>query len=108
MPDFYACIVTVADPQRADGLARALVQEALAAQATVLPGARTWRKGKAGVEAQADHLVVLHTERVRLEALRSRVAALLPGEDPDFLALDVAAGHTPHLCWIQAVLAGRG
>lgn len=107
MPDYYVAFVTVPDAGRAEALARTVVEESLAAQASVLPGLSTLRRGKTRVEQSAGSLVVMHTERVKLEALRARVVAVHPDAQPDFVVVDVAAGHTPHLRWVLAAITGR-
>lgn len=94
-------LTTAPDPGAAASLARALVEERLAACANVLPGVRSvyWWEGE--IEDAEEVLVVLKTTGDRLEAMLRRAAVLHPYDVPELLALPVDAGHPPYLDWVR-------
>src|SRR5512138_3345971 len=93
-------LVTAPSAEKAAELARALVQERLAACGNVVPGLRSIYRWEGRVQDDAEALLLLKTTRARFEALRERVLALHPYQVPEVLALPVEAGSAPYLAWI--------
>ncbi len=93
-------LVTTPSPEKAAEMARALVEERLAACGNVVPGLRSLYRWEGRVQDDAEALLVLKTTRHRFQALRARVLALHPYEVPEVLALRVEAGHAAYLDWI--------
>ena len=93
-------LVTAPTPERAAEIARALVEERLAACGNVVPGVRSIYRWQGKVEDESEALLVLKTTRARFEALRERVLALHPYQVPEVIALPVEAGSAAYLAWI--------
>ncbi len=93
-------LVTAPTPERAAEIARALVQERLAACGNVVPGLRSIYRWEGKVQEDEEALLVLKTVRARFEALRERVLALHPYEVPEVIALPIQAGHDAYLRWL--------
>jgi periplasmic divalent cation tolerance protein len=93
-------LVTAPTADKAAELARALVEEGLAACGNVLPGLRSIYRWEGAVHDEPEALLLLKSRAPLFEALRERVVALHPYECPEVLRLDVAAGHPPYLQWI--------
>lgn len=102
MTDALVVLVTTPTPDRAAEIARALVEERLAACGNVVPGLRSIYRWEGRVQDDAEALLVLKTTRARFEALRARVLALHPYEVPEVIALPVEAGSAPYLAWLAA------
>ncbi len=100
MTDALVVLVTTPTPERAAELARALVEERLAACGNVVAGLRSIYRWEGKVQDEAEALLVLKTTRARFEALRDRVLALHPYEVPEVIALPVEAGSARYLAWI--------
>lgn len=105
MSDVLVVLVTAPSADQAAALARALVEERLAACGNVLPGVRSIYRWEGEVREDAEALLVLKTTRARLEALRERVLALHPYEVPEVLALPVEAGSAAYLAWVAGETA---
>jgi periplasmic divalent cation tolerance protein len=103
-PRVNALVVLVTCPtvDRAAEIARALVEERLAACGNVVPGVRSIYRWEGKVQDDQEALLVLKTTRERFEALRERVLALHPYQVPEVIALPVEAGSAPYLAWIAA------
>jgi len=93
-------LVTAPTADRASALARALVEERLAACGNVLPGMRSIYRWEGKVEDEPEALLVLKTTRDRFEALRDRVLALHPYQTPEVVALPVETGSAAYLAWV--------
>jgi periplasmic divalent cation tolerance protein len=100
MTDALVVLVTTPSPERAAEIARALVEERLAACGNVVPGLRSIYRWEGKVQEDAEALLVLKTTRARFDALRDRVLALHPYEVPEVIALPVEAGSARYLGWI--------
>jgi len=105
MTEALVVFVTTPTAERAAELARALVEERLAACGNVVPGLRSIYRWEGKVHDEGEALLVLKTTRARFEALRERVLALHPYQVPEVIALPIEAGSAPYLAWIAAETA---
>jgi periplasmic divalent cation tolerance protein len=94
-------LTTTASIEVAEGMAGALVEERLAACATIVPGVVSLYRWEGAVRREGEVLVVLKTTGERVESLRSRLVELHPYDVPEVLALGVQAGHEPYLAWVR-------
>lgn len=102
MTEALVVLVTTPTTERAAEIARALVEERLAACGNVVPGLRSIYRWEGKVQEDDEALLVLKTTRDRFEALRERVLSLHPYEVPEVIALPVEAGSAPYLSWLAA------
>ena len=102
MTDIVVVLVTVPSAEKAADIARALVEERLAACGNVVPSVRSIFRWEGKVQDEAEALLVLKTARARFPALRDRVLALHPYQVPEVLALPVEAGSESYLAWVGA------
>ena len=100
MTDAVVVLVTAPTAELAAELARAVVEERLAACGNVLPGVRSIYRWEGKVQDEPEVLLVLKTRRDRFAALRDRILALHPYELPEVIALPVEAGSDAYLDWI--------
>jgi len=100
MTDVLVVLVTAPSLDKAAAIARALVEERLAACGNVLPGLRSIYRWEGNVQDDAEALLVLKTTRARFPALRDRILQLHPYQVPEVLALPVEAGSEPYLAWV--------
>jgi periplasmic divalent cation tolerance protein len=100
----YCC---VPDPEVADRIARALVEEGLAACVNRVPGVVSTYRWEGETRVDAELLLLIKTTRARFEALRTRIVALHPYELPEVIAVDVALGHEPYLAWVAQATASK-
>jgi periplasmic divalent cation tolerance protein len=97
-------MTTVASPEEAARLGRALVEERLAACATLLPAVHSIYHWKDQVESSAECLLLLKTAFDCLPALETRLHELHSYQTPEFLVLAVEAVSHPYLAWLRASL----
>lgn len=102
MTDAIVVLVTAPTADKAAELARALVEEQLAACGNVLPAIRSIYRWEGKIHDEPEALLVLKTRAPLFEALKARVVALHPYQVPEVLRLDVTGGHLPYLEWIGA------
>ena len=102
MTDFALVLTTMPDDDRADELARTLVDERLAACVNVhAPMSSTYR-WKETVEREAERQLVIKTTRDRLTALKVRLRELHPYELPELIIIPIEGGSDAYLQWLAA------
>ena len=100
-------LTTVANPEEAARLGRTLVEERLAACATLLPGAQSIYRWNGAIETSAETLLLIKTGPDQLAALETRLHELHSYQTPEFLVLGVDSGSRPYLEWLHASLQGE-
>src|SRR5450432_3610121 len=89
--DLILVLTTMPDDERADGLARTLVEEGLAACVNVNGPMTSIYRWRGKIEVDLERQVVIKTTRAGLAALETRLRALHPYEVPELIVIDAAA-----------------
>ncbi|MBK1732968.1 divalent-cation tolerance protein CutA [Thiococcus pfennigii] len=105
--DPLLALCTCPDPATAERIARALVEERLAACVNVLPGITSLYQWRGRVERDAEVALLIKTVGARFEALRARLVALHPYEVPEVIATPIVAGLPAYLDWVAACTMGE-
>ena len=103
MPEIILVLTTMPADDRADTLARTLVEERLAACVNVHGPMRSTYRWKGQIECDAERQVVIKTTKGQLAKLEARLHALHPYELPEFLVLD-AGGSTAYAGWVAGAV----
>ena len=93
--------VTAPDAEVGARLARALVEERLAACVNVVPGVRSIYRWSGAVQEDDEVLLVIKTREDRVVALSRRVHELHPYELPELIAVGVLGGSERYLAWLR-------
>ena len=101
MPVFLI-LSTCPDAGTAQRLARALMEERLAACVSLLPGVVSTYRWQEKVERADEVQLLAKTTADRRDALMARLAELHPYELPEILAVETAAGLPAYLDWVAA------
>lgn len=99
-------LTTAASPEEAEGLARTLVEERLAACVSVIPSVQSVYRWQGAVEAATETLLLMKTSAEQVPALEARLQALHSYQTPEFLVLPVESGSGGYLEWLAASLRG--
>ena len=93
------------DAETAARIARALVEERLAACVQTLPAMRSTYRWQGEVREDGEVLLLIKTAQARLPALKTRIAALHPYEVPELLVFAASDGLPAYLAWIETEAA---
>ena len=93
-------LCTAPSEETAGAIARALVDERLAACVNIVPRVRSIYRCQGAVQDEAESLLLIKTTAARLDALWQRLPGLHPYAVPEGLALPVHAGLAPYLAWL--------
>ena len=86
----------------AEAIAKALVDERLAACVSVVPGVRSTFRWQGETHTDDEVLMLIKTSRERYPAMAARLLELHPYELPEIIAVDVSAAHTPYAAWVES------
>lgn len=95
---FCAC----ADHEEAERIARALVEDRLAACVNLLPGIESIYRWKGNVETASEVLLLIKTNERRFVEIRDRIRELHSYEVPEIVAVPISAGAEEYLGWLAA------
>lgn len=90
----------------ASPMARALVEERLAACVSVLPPMVSVYRWQGGVEHAREQQLIIKTTAERVDALTARVLALHPYEVPEVVVLDADAASAAYAAWLDDAVSG--
>jgi periplasmic divalent cation tolerance protein len=99
---------TAGSADEAAAIARALVEEQLAACVNIVPGIRSIYRWQGRVHDDTELLLVIKTKVDLLEQLESRLQVLHSYENPEFLVLVPESGSEAYLLWIGQCLSHFG
>jgi len=91
MTDLIIIVTTMPDDERAETVARTLVEERLAACVNVHRPMTSIYRWKGVIEREAERQLVIKTARARRASLETRLRELHPYELPEFIVLDADA-----------------
>jgi periplasmic divalent cation tolerance protein len=92
---------TCADSETASRLARALVDERLAACVNAIPGVASTYRWNDAIHTDNEVLLLIKTTADRLDAMQARLLELHAYEIPEVLAVEPTAGSAPYLAWLD-------
>ena len=101
MADALELHVTAPDAAQAERLARALVEEGLAACVNIVPGVRSIFRWQGKVCVDAEVLCLVKTRPALFERARQRILDLHPYQVPEVLAFAVEDGSPAYLTWLR-------
>ncbi len=104
VPSARIVLTTADNPKEATRLARTLVEEGLAACATLVPAVQSIYRWQGEIQFSTETMLLLKTAPEQLAALEARLLALHTYQTPEFLVLPVESGSQPYLEWLRSSL----
>ena len=101
MTDAVLILTTVPGDDRAEVLARTLVEERLAACVNLSGPMVSIYQWKGTVQRDVERQMVIKTMRWRLHAVEARLRELHTYELPEFIVLPIESGSEAYLRWIK-------
>ncbi|MDW8478867.1 MAG: divalent-cation tolerance protein CutA [Xanthomonadales bacterium] len=106
-PAALIALSTAPSGEEAARLARALVEERIAACVSVVPGLRSIYRWQGRLVEDEEWLLIIKTSPQAWPRLAARLPELHPYEVPELVALPVSAGSPAYLAWLgEATDAG--
>ncbi len=102
MTDKIVVLVTCGSAKEARKIARAVVEQRLAACANiVMTPVRSVYRWKGRVESAKEFLLIIKTTQGRFAALKAEIKRLHSYDVPEIIALPIARGAAAYLAWIS-------
>jgi len=109
MNDGYIMVFSTAPSgEQAAVIAKAAIDEGLAACCNIVPGLRSIYKWKGEVCDESEVLCIFKTRGALFERLRDRIREIHPYEVPEVVRVDITGGLADYLDWIGANTIGGG
>jgi len=96
----FLVVFCTAAPGEADGLARMLVEERLAACVNIMP-VRSCYMWYGKVNMDGEVLLIIKTTRIGFEPLKKRILEKHSYSVPEIIAVPVVEGHQAYLDWLS-------
>lgn len=106
MYEFIVVFVTAGSTAEGERLARALVEERLAACVNRIAAVQSVYRWEGKVEESTEELLVIKTRADRFAALEKRVRELHSYSVPEVIALPIMNGSEAYLKWLGEQVAG--
>lgn len=103
MTDCLVALVTAPNEAEAESIARALVEDRLAACVNMVRGIRSLYRWEGAVQDDSEVLMVVKTRQRHLEHLVARVKELHSYTVPEIIALPIVGGSADYLAWLADV-----
>ncbi len=97
---FVLILTTMPPGESAVGLARALVDERLAACVNLLPPMQSVYRWQGEIHQETEHQLLIKTTRESLPALTKRLAELHPYDVPECLVLPIDSASEAYGAWL--------
>ena len=102
MPDAVVILVTAGSEAEAELIAKALIEERLAACVNILSPIRSVYRWEGKVSNDREWLLLIKTRAERFAAVETKVKALHSYQVPEVLALPITAGAEGYMRWLRA------
>jgi periplasmic divalent cation tolerance protein len=106
MQEFIVVYVTAGSPAEGDRLARALVEERLAACVNRIGPVRSVYRWQGKVEQSEEELLIIKTRNSLFAALAKRIHELHSYTVPEIIALPIIEGSDGYLRWLGEQVSG--
>ncbi len=93
--------ITASDEEMAAVIARALVEESLAACVNIVRGIRSIYSWQGNIEDETEVLMIAKTKKGLFDKLSQRVKELHSYQTPEIIALPVIAGSPEYIAWLN-------
>jgi periplasmic divalent cation tolerance protein len=102
--DYCVVLVTVSSETEAKTIARALVEERLAACVNIIPGLTSIYRWEENICEDRELLLVIKTRGQKVAALRDCIVHLHSYAVPEVIALPITEGSASYLAWLDSCL----
>jgi periplasmic divalent cation tolerance protein len=99
--EIVVLLMTVPDAEAGERIARALVDERLAACVNILAPMTSIYRWQGAVHRDEERQVIVKSTRDRVDQIERRLSALHPYEVPELIVLPTSGGSARYLEWVE-------
>ena len=101
MTEALVVLITAPSSEEGEAIARALVEEKLAACVNVIPSVTSLYRWRGELQREGEVLLVVKSRRGLFDRLAARVRELHSYQVPEIIALPVIVGDEDYLRWLS-------
>lgn len=101
----YVLAITTCPASKAGELAKKLVESRQCACANIIPGVRSIYHWKGKIEDESESIILMKTEKNKVEELESTLKRYHSYDVPEFVVLSIIWGSESYLTWISESVA---
>jgi len=101
MKEFIVAYVTVGSSAEGESLARALVEERLAACVNRVRAVQSTYRWQGKIEESEEELLIIKSKKALLDKLQTRIKELHSYSVPEFIVLPIIEGSEDYLRWLD-------
>lgn len=98
---YYVVLTTVETSSEAEDIGERVVESRLAACANTVQGVNSVYRWKGNIEKSEETIVIIKTDEKNLEKLMKKIKEIHSYENPEILAIEIAAASEKYLDWID-------
>jgi periplasmic divalent cation tolerance protein len=98
--EYVMCIVA-SPAEKADGIARSLVESKLAACVQIIPGITSFYRWEGKLTVDNEVLLFIKTRASLVENIRTFLASVHPYDVPEFIVIPIIDGLPAYFRWID-------
>jgi len=100
-PELIVVLVTCGSEEDALKIAHSLVEEHLAACATIVSPVRSIYRWEGKIWDEKEWLLIIKTQKERFKELEKKVKSLHSYSVPEIIGLPIVEGSAPYLKWVK-------
>ena len=95
-------LCTCPDPETANNIATALVEDGIAACVNIQPSITSVYRWQGKTETTSESLMIIKSPAENYSDIEKRIVELHPYELPEVIAVPIVAGLEPYLSWLSS------
>jgi len=99
--DFLVVLTTINEKEKAEELARLIIEKRLAACVNISEKGLSFFQWKGKIEVESEYTLVIKTTSGAFPDLQTLITTNHPYELPEIIAVKIAAGKEKYLNWIK-------
>lgn len=105
--NYRVCLTAIDDRVLATKIAETLLQQKLVACVNIINNVSSMYHWQGKIVTDTEWLLVMKTDKLRVERLQAAVLAIHNYEIPEFITLNIEQGHSEYFKWIDKSLSGN-
>lgn len=100
--DYLVVLTTCSSAEQAEAIARAVVDESLAACVNIIPRVQSVYRWQGTVQTDEEYLLLIKATAGSFDVIEQRIKSVHGYELPEIIAVPIVAGSKEYLTWVKS------